>query len=104
MVLYVCPAGTNIQLPGDCDDLPTEAVGCRGGQIFGSWAILWRCMSFMKNIINFAGFLGLLYPEGVALPVGGPNGYTIVLLEVHYDNPGRRNGKCCNGNVQITSQ
>lgn len=33
-----------------------------------------------------------IYPEGVALPVGGADNHPIVLLEVHYDNPMRRNG------------
>lgn len=39
MLLYVCPASTLVTSPGHCDDLPMEAVGCRGGQILGSWAI-----------------------------------------------------------------
>ena len=28
-----------------------------------------------------------MFPPDVALPVGGPAGHRIVLLELHYDNP-----------------
>ena len=33
-----------------------------------------------------------IFPEGVALPAGGPTNQPLVLLEVHYDNPNRSSG------------
>lgn len=36
-----------------------------------------------------------IYPEGVALPVGGSDNHSVVLLEVHYDNPDMRTGTLC---------
>ena len=39
MLLYVCPDSTATSPPGNCDDLPIQVVGCRGGQILGSWAV-----------------------------------------------------------------
>ena len=36
-----------------------------------------------------------IYPEGVALPVGGSDNHSVVLLEIHYDNPDTRTGTLC---------
>ena len=41
------------------------------------------CMHFVQEFV---------FPEGVALPAGGPTNHPLVLLEVHYDNPNRRSG------------
>ena len=39
-----------------------------------------------------------MYPENVAYPIGGERGDTYLLIETHYDNPGRETGNAYNYN------
>lgn len=41
------------------------------------------------------GATPFIYPEEAGLPLGGPMANKYVMLEVHYNNPELRNGKCC---------
>ena len=52
-------------------------------KIFPYFVILIFYMHFFQEFI---------FPEGVALPAGGPTNQPLILLEVHYDNPNRRSG------------
>ena len=36
-----------------------------------------------------------MYPENVAYPIGGERNDRYLLIEMHYDNPGRETGNAC---------
>ena len=38
----------------------------------------------------------IIYPEDVAYPIGGPGNAQHVVIEMHYDNPDRDDGKLNN--------
>lgn len=66
------------------------------------WCIKWSISNANKIhvgtlLYNFwyqwNSLQGIVYPEGVAYPVGGVGREHYVLLDIHYDNPNNVEGK-----------
>lgn len=67
---------------------------CRGGYLIGGWAVGGLVCSYFK-LLKFEAHLNIIvfyiqdfvFPEGVALPVGGEGTRKYLVIEQHYDNP-----------------
>ena len=51
------------------------------------------CVCTYDNMIMFVFYIKkFVYPENVALPIGGDRNDKYLLIEIHYDNPGMETG------------
>ncbi|CAI8042458.1 DBH-like monooxygenase protein 1 homolog [Geodia barretti] len=80
LLVYVCDSinDTHLGNGGVCEDGVPEAVAaCRNGVIIAAWAV---------------GGETFVYPNNVAYPFGGEDFPQYLVMELHYDNPGLKQG------------
>lgn len=78
--VFHCETDPQVDIPlynGDCEKMPAEAKVC--SKVISLWAM---------------GASTFTYPQETGLPVGGTNYNPFVRLEVHFNNPEIKAGKC----------